>query len=391
MEVESKNVLIISPFFFPELISTGKFNTDIAISLKNRGHKVVVLCSHPLYPNWIPEESHEKIKGIKIIRGGLNINYTKKPLVRRLILELWFTLFLFKNILKYRNKVDIVIPVYPPSLAFFFNLIFLNKKVKKVGMVHDLQEVYSQGKKGVFNKIISFFINKVEGATFRKCDKLIFLAEEMKDTAKSFYNLDESKLLVQYPFSTMKMENITNDLEETLPREKIHIVYSGALGEKQNPEGILHFFEYASNILKNVNFHFFSQGQIFDMMKNKNRNTFIKFHDLVPRDNIEELYSRSDIQLIPQLSGTSKGSLPSKLPNILASGCKTLFITDPDSEIEKLFHKYKLEKVVSSWDNEVLITALISLLKENDNEISLKHKRVSRELFSLDSMIKKII
>ena len=64
----------------------------------------------------------------------------------------------------------------------------------------------------------------------------------MKDTAKEIYALDKNKLQVQYPFVTKKVQDKTNALTNILFNDKINIVYSGALGEKQNPEGLYAFF-----------------------------------------------------------------------------------------------------------------------------------------------------
>ncbi len=389
MNKEGKNILIISPFFYPELISTGKFNTDMVIALKEAGHKVTVLCSHPIYPKWIPEESLATLEGVTIVRGGKNVKYSKRPFLRRVVLEVWFSCYILRNIFRAQKKADIVIPVFPPSLAFYLVLPFINKGIEKVGMVHDLQEVYSKGKKGFVNKIVSFLINKVEGTTFRKCNKLIFLSEEMKNTAKEFYNLDENKLIVQYPFATIN-NKVTNDLESILPSNIHNIVYSGALGEKQNPKGLYNFYKYASKRLDNVKFHIFSQGQIFEELEKRNENSNIHFHNLVPRKNIEELYKRSTVQIVPQLSGTSKGSLPSKLPNLLASGCKILFITDKDSEVDFLFKQYGLDKIATSWENKDLLESLKYLLNKG-NEALDEQKKVAKELFSIQSMTDKIV
>ena len=94
----NKNILIISPFFYPEPISTGKFNTDFAIALKDDGHNVTVLCYHPFYPNWKIKESQEELNGIKIIRGGKYLAFSKKTIVRRIILELSFAFFILRKI-----------------------------------------------------------------------------------------------------------------------------------------------------------------------------------------------------------------------------------------------------------------------------------------------------
>jgi hypothetical protein len=388
--IKPQNILIISPFFFPEPISTGKFNSDIAIALRDKGNKVAVLCSHPIYPKWKVEKSNLEIEGIKIKRGGGSVYYPKKPVFRRMILEIWFACYVFRNISRFKKKLDIIIPVFPPSLAFYAILPFIKSKIIKVGMIHDLQEVYSSDKKGFVNKIVKYCINKVEGKAFKSCDKLIFLSEEMKITAKDFYKISENKIFVQYPFANINTSNLTDDLGNILPENKNHIVYSGALGEKQNPQGIYDFYDYASKRLNNSVFHFFSQGQIFESLKANNKNPRIKFHSLVPRTNVEELYKRSSVQIIPQLPNTSKGSLPSKLPNLLASGCKILFITDPNSEIHKLFQKYNLERVVTSWENEILFQSLSELLEKREFDAE-NQKRVSEELFSMDSMVNKIL
>ena len=119
MKRTDKNVLILSPFFYPEPISTGKFNTDIAIALRDKNYNISVLCSHPFYPKWRPLKTNQKIEGIKIIRGGSNIKYPSNTLLKRAILEVWFAFFILKRFMLLRNKVNVIIPVFPPSLAFF--------------------------------------------------------------------------------------------------------------------------------------------------------------------------------------------------------------------------------------------------------------------------------
>lgn len=386
--MQIKKILVISPFFFPEPISTGKFNTNLVNSLKDKGHKVTVLCFHPFYPEWKTKESNEDIDGVEIIRGGRKIYYPDKTILRRIILELSFLFFILIKIRKYQKDKDIVLPVFPPSFAFFGILFFLKNNIKKVGMVHDLQEVYSANKKGSINKCISFLINRIEKKCYSNCDKIIFLSQEMRDQAQKLYGLESKKLVVQYPFVTIK-NHISNDLNEVIDTEKVNIVYSGALGEKQNPERLYNFFNYACDKIDNVVFHFFSQGTILEKLKEKNSNKNIRFHNLVRLENLEELYNKSDVQIIPQLPNTSKGSLPSKLPNLLVSGCKILLITDKNSEIENLFKANKIEKVVNSWEFDSILKALKELLiAKETKEVQ---KLVAEKYFTIDKMIKEII
>ena len=383
-----KKILIVSPFFYPEPISTGKFNTDLVRSLSEKGHEVTVLCFHPFYPSWKSIKSNEQIEGVTIIRGGNTLIYPKKTVFRRMVLEVGFAFFVLKKLRKVQKNKDIIMPVFPPSLAFYLLLPFLNREVRKVGMIHDLQEIYSSNKKGLLNKGVKYFIHKIEKKCFNFCDKLIFLSNEMKEAAVELYQLDPIKSAVQYPFITLK-NTITNQLTTVLKPENTNVVYSGALGEKQNPTGLYNFFNYASEIIENGVFHFFSQGEVFNQLKEENKNPKILFHDLVPKENLEELYQKSDVQILPQLSNTSRGSLPSKLPNILASGCKILVITDKNSEIENLFLSKNLHTAINSWDNEIILEALQQLLISNSKDHN--QIKVASEIFTIDRLIQEIL
>ncbi len=384
-----KKILILSPFFHPEPISTGKFNTDFATKLQEEGHQVTVLCSHPFYPEWKTKFSSETLEGINIIRGGRKIKYSKKASFRRLILEIWYAYFILKNIKKYQHKIDIIIPVFPPSLAFYCASFFIKKGIKKIGIIHDLQIIYSLQKKGFISNLISYFIKRVEKFCFKNCDTLIFLSDEMKNVASNIYNIPKEKCQVQYPFTTIKDQPSSDHLKNILPKHQFNIVYSGALGEKQNPFKLLDVYEFISNNISNTICYFFSQGPIYEELKKKNTNKKIRFYPLVKKDEIQELYTRSTIQIVPQLPNTSSGSLPSKIPNILASGAKILVITDKNSELEQLFTEYKLQKVITSWDKHIIELSIRTLLNQ---EIDLnKQKRIAQKLFNIDSLIGKIV
>ena len=382
-----KNILILSPFFYPEPISTGKFNANFVEGLVAKGHTVTVLCFHPFYPYWKAKKSNAQLKGVKIVRGGKRLVYTNNVIFRRIILEFSFAFFILRNLGEHQKGKDLVIPVFPPSFAFYMILPFLNKKIRKVGMVHDLQEVYSEDKSGFLNKLLRFFIHKVEKKCYLNCNKLLFLSNEMKNEAKKLYNLADEKLEVQYPFITIK-DKITNDLESLFDTKKINVVYSGALGEKQNPMQLLSFFSEASKKIENTIFHFFSEGETIKKLKELNKNNRILFHNLVNEENLEELYSKSSVQIIPQKENTSKGSLPSKLPNLLASGCKVLVITDANSEIDFFFINNDLDALATNWNNEVLVGKLNFLIQK---QVDVEHqKAVAKKKFTMDEMILKI-
>jgi colanic acid biosynthesis glycosyl transferase WcaI len=148
-----------------------------------------------------------------------------------------------------------------------------------------------------------------------------------------------------------------------MPRSHQHVVYSGALGNKQDPEHLVGFFSYAAQRLPGVMFHIFSDGQTYDSLRAQHSSAGrIQFHSLVPDDELAELYARSTVQIIPQAQGTSEGSLPSKLPNILQAGVPILAVCDRDSELWAIQSDVQSFVCVDDWEFPAMVTALAGLL-----------------------------
>lgn len=380
-----KKVLIVSPFFFPELISTGKYNTDLAIQLINQNLEVEVLCSHPLYPDWKPEHSSQTLEGVHIKRGGSWLRYPKNPMLRRVVLESWFLFFTLLNIRKLRSS-DAIVAVLPPS-CFVLATFVVSSSVKIIGIVHDLQSVHLNVEGSKLKKLLLGLIKFVERASFKRCNRLVYLSEEMKKEATFEYDLEEIKSYIAYPFITLDDFTCKGRLDKYFNSNDFNVVYSGALGEKQNPQGIYHIANQLVKLNANVRFIFFSRGPDYEKLKKLNSSEKIIFNDLVEPESLGELLSRSDIQIVPQATGTSKGSLPSKVPNILSSGSMIYAITDENSELQQLLSKQQGCVVSNSWDTKKNVDLLSSVIKQSP----LKYNRSNNlDLYKRDSLAKVI-
>jgi glycosyltransferase involved in cell wall biosynthesis len=125
-------------------------------------------------------------------------------------------------------------------------------------------------------------------------------------------------------------------LQEWFPEGFHHVVYAGGLGEKQMPGELVEFFTALCQQRPDVMCHVFSAGPNFARVQRemKGRNVDrLHFRDLVPEEQLAELYARSTVQVIPQASGTGAGAFPSKLPNLLAAGVPVFAICDRTSEL----------------------------------------------------------
>jgi hypothetical protein len=194
----------------------------------------------------------------------------------------------------------------------------------------------------------------------------------MAKSAQQAYGLDRSKVSVQYPCVTLDVagqgsETPATRLESILPSGRLHVVYSGALGLKQNSETFVAWMHTAAKHFPDASFHVFSGGPIFDKLENRyvrDAQANLQFHPLVEERDLVELYERSTIQLIPQAEKTEAGALPSKLPNLFAAGVSILAITSPESEVARLIHEAGTGSVVERWDEQLFLQRLQETLQQ---------------------------
>lgn len=380
-----KRVLLISPFFYPEPISTGKYNTLLAKELSCSVDQIDVLCAHPIYPKWVVEPTSKQIKGITAIRGGRYLSFPGNVLLRRAILEIWFCFFVVYKLVFLRKKYSNIISVFPPSLFMVF-VPFFSKKAKVSGIVHDLQGVYANRDQGLIKKIIFRLIKAVEKRAFSSCDHLIFLSEDMMRVASETYNLEPSNNCVNYPFVTVDVFTDKENLAHIIPKNTTSLVYSGALGEKQAPKQLACFMETVVQKNPSIKAYIFSQGPEFESLRLEHPG--INFHPLVDEEDLPELLIRSSVQIVPQAEGTSDGSLPSKLPNLLASGCKIFCITDPGSELVRILESYSNASVQHKWNVDILSDSCLDLIHNN---VSKQSDADLLDKFRIQTLVDKIL
>ncbi|MHB1794862.1 MAG: glycosyltransferase [Acidobacteriaceae bacterium] len=396
-----QQILIVSPFFYPELISTGKANRHLAEAFVAEGHGVTVVCSHPLYPSWVPERSQAQIEGVTILRGGGGIRYPKAMPLRRLKLEAWFAFFATRTVWRLRKKADVVVAVLPPSLFILFLHLILPKRVRRVAVVHDLQGILAAQEAGFVRRGIIRTIHAVESRVFRSQDLCIFFSGDMARIAQRSYGLDPAKTAVQYPSITLPASygaivaaSTASHLDALFPPDKLHVVYSGALGYKQNSQQLIAFLQAAAERYPEVQFHVLSGGPFYESLRAeyvRRPGPRVQFHPLVAEQDLVELYARSAIQIIPQAEGTESAALPSKLPNLLAAGVHLLAICSAGSEVERMIQLAGTGSIATRWDEDLFLTRLDEALKIVRREsASARRARVEPILgrFSIANMVR---
>lgn len=380
--MSAPRVLLLSPFFHPEPISTGRYNGHLARALVAAGCHVEVVCSHPLYPDWRPRRSEAVIDGVTIHRAGLRARYPGSAMPRRLVLEAWFCLHACRMVWRLRQRIDVIVPVFPPELFMLLLPMGIPARTPCVGIVHDIQGIMMTGVDSRLRRLVGRVIRALEGRVFRRCDRLICLSASMQRALCETHDIDRNRTVVRYPFVSLPEEHgASGATASLLPDGWIHVVYSGALGEKQRPRELLDFFEAVVSRRDDVRCHVFSRGATFHRLSESVRpesRDRILFHDLVADDEIVDLYHHSTIQVIPQAAGTGAGAFPSKLPNLIAAGVPVFAICDAASELASVVIEAGVGKVTGESPSEDWPVLLDALIAETAGEDHARRARRSR-------------
>jgi colanic acid biosynthesis glycosyl transferase WcaI len=389
----TQRILLISPFFYPEPISTGKYNTFLAKELVEKGVFVDVICFHPLYPDWRSKNTDATLCGVGIYRGGTWLKYPKKNLLRRVVLEIGFLIYVIQSMRRLKHYSQII-AVLPPMLYLPFVRQVASPKARVTAIVHDLQGVMACIHGNKHRCWVVSIVRLIEKLVLKRCHRVVALSSQMADFLASSYKIPSSKISVCWPFVTMDTRHLSCRLENLFVKDKKHIVYAGAMGEKQNPNALVYFLLELAKQREDVVCHIFSRGPIFEDYKGKlnRQEDRLIFHDLVPEDQLYELYQRSHVQIIPEKIGFSEGAVPSKLPNILASGVPILYIGHKDSGVYSMIQELDAGLCTDSWEYEKLI-GLVEILIVNHHKRSNKDRRIAfkkslESVFSIEPLIR---
>lgn len=386
-----------SPFFFPEEISSGRYNHYLVDALRRRGHEITVVCSYPFYPEWkVSTDFSEFGSPVRVLRGGRSIRYPRSNILRRMVLEVWFAFHCMRSARKL-PPADVIVDIYPPNLFAVLRVPSRREPTVIVAVVHDLQGVMLDSKSSLMRRLLSRPIRSLERAALRRADRLVFLSQRMMDLAVAMYGTDP-KCVVSYPFSTISKETPVR-VPAALKGSGKTLVYSGALGEKQAPDQLFALMDAFARKRSDFQVHIFSNGPHFDRLAEIGGQTGspVRFNGLVANEELTGLLKRSTIQIIPQKLGLSDGAFPSKLPNLLETNTATFAISDPDSELSRILAGWSRGAVSNTWDVSANIDHLETLAnrvathdRTADGELRHSSDEPWRKRFSVEELCKLI-
>ena len=379
-------VLELSPYYYPEKISSSHLSDDLAEAFANAGFEIEVYSPTPT--RGITEEVYREYKNkpVEELKNGKIRVYRFKmfregrnPLIRA-------ARYILVNLIQYskgkRAKgVDVVFGAStPPTQGVLCALVakkLSKKNKKKVPFVYNLQDVFPDSlvNAGMTseNSLIWKIGRKIEDFTYKNADIIIVISEDIKNNIlkkgvpagkirviRNWVDTESVKPVAKSENSLIKELGLNADTFKT--------VYAGNLGKAQG----IGMLAQAAKLMsgeRDTEFVVFGDGAEKETLEREikeNSLDNIKLFPLQPPEKIAQVYSLGDVCVVACKKGTGKGAFPSKTVSVMAAGSPVLAAFDNDSELCKIVKEYAIGEVCEPENAEEFVKALKSLKADRD-------------------------
>ena len=169
------------------------------------------------------------------------------------------------------------------------------------------------------------------------------------------------------------------------------VLYSGAIGEKQGLESILHTAKTLQSH-KNLKFAICGTGPYKDTLKNMATNMElrnVRFLPLQPKSDFNEFLNMADLHLVIQKEKASDLVMPSKLTTILSVGGLALITANEKSSLHKIVQEYCMGLLIPAEDQEALNTGILdAFLSQNHDTIKIAARTYAENYLAKDTIMR---
>lgn len=380
-----KRILLIGGNFAPEPTGIGKYNGEMISWLAANGYDCTVITTYPYYPQWAVQAPYDRIKKRfkKEVAGNITIYRCPQyvPAVpsgkKRILQDASFAASAFIKVLQlvWSRKFDIVITVAPP---FHLGLLaVLYKKLRGATVVYHVQDLQIEAARDlamIRSKRLINMMLKLEQLILRNADHVSSIADGM--IRKISDKTGREVLLFPNWVDISQFHPLTDKaaLKEAFgfsAADKI-VLYSGAIGEKQGLETLLHVAA-AWQHQPDIKFLICGSGpykvkleQMAAQLQLKNT-TFLP---LQPAEQFNRFLNMADVHLVIQKSHASDLVMPSKLTTILAVGGIALITANAGTGLHELVSRHNIGILIDAENQEALQAGIGRAISENTADIA---------------------
>ncbi|HKB45699.1 MAG TPA: WcaI family glycosyltransferase [Chitinophagaceae bacterium] len=403
--MKQKRILLIGGNFYPEPTGIGKYNGEMADFLANTGYQCTVITSYPYYPFWKTQEPYSGKaywykKETRAIAGTAITIYRCPQYVpqnptgkKRMLLDLSFFLSSFFKIfhLLFKKKYDYVITVAPCFQIGLLGLFY--KKIKGAKLIYHMQDLQidaARDLKILRSKLFITFLLRIERFILKHADVVSTISAGMikkieakyKRTVTYFPNWVDTKVL--YPLQ--EKQKLKEDFG--FRATDIIALYSGAIGEKQGLEDIIHAAKFLSKI-PDLKFVICGSGpykEKLKALKEELGTDNVHFLSLQPIEKLNGFLNMADIHLVLQKANAGDLVMPSKLTGILSVGGVAVITTSKNTSLYEMISVNNIGIVAEPESRKELTAAIEKLIYSDKELISKNAANYAREFFSIEKV-----
>lgn len=365
-------VLMVTDHFQPDLSSTGRLWTDLAVELVAGGLEVSVVTAHSSYNTNVVAPRRETHKGVQIRRlKSTQFDRTKLP--GRLVNEVSFSMASFVVSLRLPRPDVILSLSSPPFLPPFMALA---GRVRRVPFVYVNYDIFpdiavaigllssSHPATWAFERALRFAL--------RRATRVVVIGRCMESIVRSklagrpvpidvIHNWSDGTQFFPIPRPANRFLKAHPEISGTFV-----VQYSGNMGRFQDFESILaaaarlHDDPAISFVIIGDGFR--RQWVIDQVLERQLSNvTVLPFQ---PQEVLNESLNAADVSLVTLERGAEGLGVPSKFYPVLATGTPVLAVMHPEAEVARVVREHRLGHVVEQGDVDGLCAAIVGLKAE---------------------------
>lgn len=405
--MKKKRVLLIGYNYAPEPTGIGKYSGEMMAWLAQNGYDCTVVTTYPYYPYWAVQAPYRKNRfwyqketerpapGTEIAVYRCPVYVPARPTgLKRILLDFSFLFSAFFKVVQLLPgpKFDYVVAVAP---SFQFGLLgVLYKKIRGGRLVYHIQDLQIEAARDLqmikSKKAIDLLFG-LEQYIFNRSDLVTSVGEGMvaKIQQKTprpvalFPNWTDVSLF--YPVADRPR------LKEEFgfrPTDRIAL-YSGAIGEKQGLEAILHA-AVAFRARPDVKFVICGSGPYKEKLQALAAALDVPnvvFLPLQPFEKFNDFLNLADVHLVIQKANAGDLVMPSKLTTVLAVGGVALITSNPGSGMHALVQQHGMGILVEA-ENQAALNAGLADAFDHDHAATARNaRRYAEAHLSIDGVM----
>ncbi len=335
-------ILFVTRYFWPELIGSAPFTSDIAEWLARHGRQTTVVSGLPHYPDAEVFPAYRDGHCRRETVGAVTVERLSSGAPRqasalsRIVNEAGFLARGLGALASGRiARHPVVLALCPSILSVALGLAARKRNGVCIAIVHDIQSGLAE-RLGMGASRLGGLMRSVERMMLNRVDLVVVLSGEMKDQLR--------RIGVTTPIEVVPLWVDTDQIRpvEPVPHLALKVLYSGNLGRKQGLGQVVAMAEQLARKRPDIEIILRGNGnQAAELSAEIARRQLanVRLTELQPNEQLATALAAGDIHLVPQNPQTAAFAVPSKVFNIMAVGRPFVATALPDSTLWRLQHQ----------------------------------------------------